>query len=817
MTSIFVSYRREDSRHQAGRIYEHLVAHFGSGQVFKDDASIPLGLDFREVLTERVAGCDVFLAVIGDTWLSSAGKSGTRRLDNPGDFVRIEIEAALSRRIPVIPVLVGNSPVPPAEELPESLRGLSFRNGLPVRPDPDFHHDMDRLIHGIEDGVKALRERSTRRGRKTQGTEARTSAVGAGAVGPPKSRLRRVGLAGLAVALAFLAVVIVTPRLGPFRDRTPPESPHQPQPTVPDEPPKTITNSIGLQLALIPAGEFLMGSSKDEDKDAEDDETPRHRVRITRPFYLGVTEVTVGQFRRVVESSGYRTEAERDGRGNFGWNEQAGKFEGRDPKYTWKFSGFGQTDEHPVVNVTWNDAIAFCNMLSELERLKPYYRLGAGERSGGDGYRLPTEAEWEYACRARTTTRYQSGDDPETLAAVGNVADGTARAKYPDWTWSIASRDGYVYTAPVGRFRANAFGLFDMHGNVWEWCWDGYESDYYKRSPVDDPQVPSGASAGVIRGGGWNDSPLYARSANRSRVTPDNRNYFLGFRLARGQSGSIGPAAVKSPDLQKPQPTVPVEPPKSITSSIGMQLALIPAGEFLMGSSKDQDKDAGDDETPRHPVRITRPFYLGLTEVTQGQYRAVTGESPSQFRGSDDLPVEHVSWLDAVRFCNGLSELERLPPFYRIKGDQVAVADPRGVGYRLPTEAEWEYACRARNPARYSFGHDPAVLGEYAWFYKNSGSKTHPVGQNRPNGFGLFDMHGNVWEWCWDEYRSDYYKGSPVDDPQGQSGASVRVIRGGSWSHDPQDARSANRFGNTPDSRSYYLGFRLARGQSGSR
>ncbi len=126
---------------------------FGKGRIFKDIDSIPLGLDFRKVLTERIAGCEVFLAVIGDDWLSITGQGGTRRLDDPVDFVRIEIEAALSRKIPVIPVLVGNSPVPKAEELPESLRELSFRHGLLVRPDPDFHNDMDRLVRGIEDVV----------------------------------------------------------------------------------------------------------------------------------------------------------------------------------------------------------------------------------------------------------------------------------------------------------------------------------------------------------------------------------------------------------------------------------------------------------------------------------------------------------------------------------------------------------------------------------------------------------------------------------------------------------------------------------------
>ncbi|MGO9471367.1 MAG: toll/interleukin-1 receptor domain-containing protein [Isosphaeraceae bacterium] len=174
--SVFVSYRREDSRHQAGRLYDHLVAQFGKGQVFKDVDSIPLGLDFREVLTERVAACDVFLAVIGDEWLSIAEKSGTRRLDDPGDFVRIEIEATLSRKIPVIPVLVGDSSVPQAEKLPESLRGLSFRNGLAVRPDPDFHSDVDRLIRGIYDVVSTLRERSAPRGPKTQKSEELKSA-----------------------------------------------------------------------------------------------------------------------------------------------------------------------------------------------------------------------------------------------------------------------------------------------------------------------------------------------------------------------------------------------------------------------------------------------------------------------------------------------------------------------------------------------------------------------------------------------------------------------------------------------------------------
>ncbi len=195
-TSIFVSYRRDDSRHQAGRLYDRLVAHFGAEQVFKDVDSIPLGLDFREVLTERVAGCDVFIAVIGDAWLSIAGKSGTRRLDDPGDFVRIEIEAALSRQIPVIPVLVGNASVPQAEELPESLLTLSYRNGLPLRPDPDFHHDMDRLVRGINHVVSTL-------------SAAGKPPVASAAPLPERRRLRWPWIVAAGVLGVFLLGVIV--------------------------------------------------------------------------------------------------------------------------------------------------------------------------------------------------------------------------------------------------------------------------------------------------------------------------------------------------------------------------------------------------------------------------------------------------------------------------------------------------------------------------------------------------------------------------------------------------------------------------------
>jgi formylglycine-generating enzyme required for sulfatase activity len=277
-----------------------------------------------------------------------------------------------------------------------------------------------------------------------------------------------------------------------------------------------ITRAAGIRLTLVPTGTFRMGLP---DEDADNDHKPQHEVR-TSAFYLGVTEVTRGQFRQFVHETKHKTEAEKDGKGGHGWNEERNSLV-QDPKYTWLNSGFAQTDEHPVVNVSWNDAVAFCEWLTRVE---------------GRTYRLPTEAEWEYACRARTTTKYFSGDDPESLASVANVADGTAKTKYPNWTWAIVARDGFVYTAPAAQFRPNAFGLYDMHGNVWEWCHDGYDAEYYKRSPKEDPSGPSEAALRVFRGGGWFCHPHSGYSGCRGRTTPGNRASDLGFRVARDLS-----------------------------------------------------------------------------------------------------------------------------------------------------------------------------------------------------------------------------------------------------------------------------------------
>ena len=287
--------------------------------------------------------------------------------------------------------------------------------------------------------------------------------------------------------------------------------------------PPSFTNSIGITMKLIPAGDFMMGSSISPedvasrfDSEAENytDEHPRHRVMISQPFYMGTTEVTVGQFRQFVSETDYRTEAERDGKGGYGFDSETGKF-AKASKYSWKNPGFPQTNNHAVVNVSWNDVMKFCEWLSRKE---------------ANRYTLPTEAQWEYACRAGTTTLYFSGDDPETVARVGNVADGTAKLRFDTWE-TIEAKDGYVFTSPVGTYQANQFGLFDMHGNVSEWCSDWYRKDYFANSPSTDPRGPVGGSDRVVRGGGWDFNAGYCRSAIRGWSTPSDRDDSLGFRL----------------------------------------------------------------------------------------------------------------------------------------------------------------------------------------------------------------------------------------------------------------------------------------------
>jgi formylglycine-generating enzyme required for sulfatase activity len=240
------------------------------------------------------------------------------------------------------------------------------------------------------------------------------------------------------------------------------------------------------------------------------------------------------------------------------------------------------------------------------------------------------------------------------------------------------------------------------------------------------------------------------------------------------------------------------------TTSSTIEMVEIPTGTFKMGQVNVA--------TPVRNINIKRAFYMGKYEVTQKQYLDVIESNPSNFGGNDDNPVEMVSWNEAVEFCNALSRKEGLEECYTLESGTTWRCNFNKKGYRLPTEAEWEYACRANAPTNtdYYTGNGENALAKAGWYYYNSNSTTNPVGQKEANKFGLYDMHGNVWEWCWDWYAAAY-AGDNLDDPPGPNSGSYRVFRGGGWNYGAIYCRSAYRYTFTPDYRDDGIGFRIAR------
>ena len=235
------------------------------------------------------------------------------------------------------------------------------------------------------------------------------------------------------------------------------------------------------------------------------------------------------------------------------------------------------------------------------------------------------------------------------------------------------------------------------------------------------------------------------------------------------------------------EPSTPAVPQR-IPTPAGIEMALLPAGAFLMG-----DENGDPDEKPAHQVQVSA-FYLDTREVTQKAYESLIQQNPSQFK-APEKPVEQVDWYHAVLYCNMRSLKEGLKPCYDPK---TLACNFEADGYRLPTEAEWEYACRAGTPSRYSFGSDAAKLRASAWFKANADRTTHPVGQKAPNPWGLFDLHGNVAEWCHDVYSETYYQKHEANNPRGPATGDKRVLRGGSWRTSEEGCRSSARYSETP-------------------
>jgi formylglycine-generating enzyme required for sulfatase activity len=377
-----------------------------------------------------------------------------------------------------------------------------------------------------------------------------------------------------------------------------------------------------MEFVQVPAGEFMMGSDS-----GEDDEKPAHRVRMTRPFYVGRYEVTVGQFRRFAEATGYSTGSEEAGVSTT-WRN--GGFQ-TVPGLNWRNLGFPQDERHPVAGLSWSDAEAFCRWVSSLAQ-------------GADGRRwavhLPTETEWEYACRAGTSTKFHTGDSEQDLRRAA---------------WFTTKRDMSMETRPVGQKQPNAWGLFDMHGNVPEWCQDWYGQDYYGQSPNVDPQGPATGAERVVRGGSWRNATNWFRSACRSKGLPQQSYDDRGFRVVCDTS-QMGMGGVNVDDTW-----------------VRSVQALEPENQAKRVAEKLMELNAGFDGKYRHDVRDGKVvgFHIGSPSITNiSPLRALTGLENLTCLGCNVSDLSPLSALGGMKLksldCGGtqvrdLTPLKGLP------------------------------------------------------------------------------------------------------------------------------------------------------------
>ena len=466
---------------------------FPPEQLFMGVDSIEPGLDFVKVLNEQVGQCDVFIAVIGPQWIDARDKAGARRLDNPDDFVRIEIEAALQQEKRVIPVLVGHAQMPTDSQLPETMKSFARRHGVRLTHDR-FRADtqgliaaLQRALKGVDDvraaqpQVEATQEEERRRD-ETGGFQRATdeksvdddkARVQARPPWPQSWPLLAGGSLLLAAATVSLGLWLFAVPITQSTDSLSLLSPDQERELKPKDTFRECVNCP--QMRVMPAGSFTMGSPASE-PDRNDYEGPQHEVTIAQQFAVGQFELTFDEWDACIADggcNGHRPSDEGWGRGH-----------------------------RPVISVSWNDAKAYVVWLA---------------KKTGKPYRLFTEAEYEYAARAGTTTVYPWGDD------IGrNNANCTG----------CGGRWDNKQTAPVGSFAANGFGLYDMVGNAWTWieeCWH-YN---YNGAPTDGSAWTSGdCSIGhVVRSGSWLNGPRSLRSANRSAFNIGRD--IIGFRVAR--------------------------------------------------------------------------------------------------------------------------------------------------------------------------------------------------------------------------------------------------------------------------------------------
>ena len=470
-------------------------------------------------------------------------------------------------------------------------------------------------------------------------------------------------------------------------------------------------NDIECGFRYCPPGTFTMGKPKSEI--IRNPYETQHEVTLTRGFWLLETETTQEQWQAVMGS-----------------NPSAVK----------------TSKKLPVTDVSWNDCQDFVK------------KLNAADVAPDDwSFSLPTEAQWEYACRAGTKTPFYWGD-----SLNGDRAN--CNGKFPYGT----EKKGDFVNKPkeVGSYKPNDWGLFDMSGNVSEWVLDGLRE--YTSKPITDPVGPTDGVKRCVRGGSYFNSAVVCRSAARDWCEPDRVFSNFGVRVA----------LVTSKD-QKDEPSAGDRLVVTI-KGVDFKFRYCPKGKFLMGSP--ETEQTMDDDENEHTVKLTSPFWIMETETTQELWESVMGSNPSE------MPVENVSWYDFQEFIKKLNETN-------LAFD--------GYEFALPTEAQWEYACRAGNTeTRYG------DLDKIAWYPGNSGGKTHNVATKEPNAWGVYDALGNVGEWCQD-YYGDYPSGA-VTDPTGAFVGTIRVYRGGDWGCLAIYCRAAFRSHGDASVRFNYRGGRLA-------
>ena len=465
-----------------------------------------------------------------------------------------------------------------------------------------------------------------------------------------------------------------------------------------------------VDFVLVDGGRFLMGEENNE-------YTPAHKVTVDS-FFMSTHEVTQSEFMSLMY-----------------WNPRYMDFEFYSEYYG---------NELPVRNVTWYDAVDYCNRRSLAEGLKPCYK---GNWKDGytcdfkaDGYRLPTEAEWEYAAGGGAKRKEPVDREEQDNAEE----DGEAKANVP-----------------------NELGIYNMcvcdydywsHGSVREWCWD-WKGNYSSKSQK-NPVGPVSGDSRVVRGGSV---------TKRHSEGPANRGYF-------GEGGFVGTdIRIRLVRTATKKAIVQSKSAKKGKFSFGTKLlpndfVEVKGGKFRMGG-----KDGGDNALPVHKVKLSG-FYMCKHEVTQAEYKNVVGENPSWYK-DDNLPVDYVTWYDAVEYCNKRSVAEGLAPCYAGNRESGYTCDFSADGYRLPTEAEWEYAARGGAKGKKTVYSGSDDIDSVAWYEGNSEKKPHAVMTKSPNELGLYDMTGNEMEWCWDWYEK--YTTKTQKNPVGPESGSERVMRGG--------------------------------------